>query len=461
MLHTSQEDEGVVKCPICHQSFSDTKKLKQHIPNCSPKKEDVRNHPATKVFQRLPSNQGSDSDSSSDNYDDESSECEDVEIRRNPQGQIVFSRNVWLKCPLQTVDKVPNNIDKLSCYSVYSNSRSELLEKCRDGRPWQHDTRTKWAGYDTVRYKNCNGMPVCPNNECLYKSEFGTENSPRFDRSNKCTICGATGEQIACPARKYTAFKGGCAHIFHHGTHTCEAKQLEQRPVELVASSIAVNPSVKPSTIQGNAILADMRSRKSWNDVQTTVKRVANKRAIANEKAKQKKQVLQKGDNFEAVKEYKKYTDSKDDLLVYVVDKNNQHVFKTSTVQMNVAKKMSSDSSHPLAKEFCCFDGKAKRTKNFVTLTASVYHSLLQRQIPLAIMECKNEDSQNVEVFWCIFNKAFKEANKCEEKFTPFGWATDMATANFIGLEQMYGEEIRNKIKGCEFHYRYSVNRHS
>eukprot|EP00112_Aurelia_sp_Birch-Aquarium-sp1_P005421 Seg1616.2 transcript_id=Seg1616.2/GoldUCD/mRNA.D3Y31 product="hypothetical protein" protein_id=Seg1616.2/GoldUCD/D3Y31 len=348
------QDVGVVDCPICHQGFSDNNELKQHIPNCSPK--NFAHLPPTKRFQRLPSDQESDSDSTSDNYDDDSSECEDVEIRRNSQGQIVFSRNVWLKCPLQTVDEVPNNIDKLSCYSLHSNSRGELLDKCRDGRPWKHDTRTKWAGYDTVRYKNCNGMPLCPNSECLFKREFGTENRLRFDRSNKCTICGAMGDHIACPARKYTAFKGSCAHVFHHGTHTCAVKQVEQRPVELVASSIAVNPSVKPSAIQGNAILADMRKRKSWNDVQSTVKRVANKKAIANEKTKQKKHFLPKGDNFEAVKEYKKYTDLKDELLVYVVDENNQHLFKTSTVQMNIAKKMLSDSSHPLAKEFCCFD---------------------------------------------------------------------------------------------------------
>ena len=76
-------------------------------------------------------------------------------------------------------------------------------------------------------------------------------------------------------------------------------------------------------------------------------------------------------------------------------------------------------------------------------------------------MECKSEDSENIERFWRIFNQAFKEANDCEQKFMPRGWTTDMATANFNGLERIYGEDVRNKIKGCEFHFRASVNKHS
>ena len=40
-----------------------------------------------------------------------------------------------------------------------------------------------------------------------------------------------------------------------------------------------------------------------------------------------------------------------------------------------------------ISEEF--FDGKDVRAKNSKTLTASVYHTLLTRQIPLAITECK------------------------------------------------------------------------
>ena len=34
-----------------------------------------------------------------------------------------------------------------------------------------------------------------------------------------------------------------------------------------------------------------------------------------------------------------------------------------------------------------------------------------------------------------------------------------MASANFNGLVQIYGEDVLDRIKGCEFHYKKSVNK--
>ena len=51
------------------------------------------------------------------------------------------------------------------------------------------------------------------------------------------------------------------------------------------------------------------------------------------------------------------------------------------------------------------YDGKRKRVRGFIPLTASVYHLLLQKQIPLAIMETEREDTTNVEFFWVLFNE--------------------------------------------------------
>ena len=112
-----------------------------------------------------------------------------------------------------------------------------------------------------------------------------------------------------------------------------------------------------------------------------------------------------------------------------------------------------------MSDEYCFFDGKEKRCKNFTTLTASTFHPFLQRQLPLATMECKSEDSENVGRFWSTFNKAYKEANDITTKFTPTGWVSDMATANFNGLQMIYGEEVLEKVKGCEFHFNMSLNR--
>ena len=55
------------------------------------------------------------------------------------------------------------------------------------------------------------------------------------------------------------------------------------------------------------------------------------------------------------------------------------------------------------------FDGKFKRCRNFVTLTASVYHPLLKKQIPLAVMEAEQESSENIALFWSLFNEGLQK----------------------------------------------------
>ena len=87
----------------------------------------------------------------------------------------------------------------------------------------------------------------------------------------------------------------------------------------------------------------------------------------------------------------------------------------------------SVEAQHLLSNEYCFFDGMVKRCKNFVTITTSVYHQMLQKQLPLAKMECKSEDSANIGRFWNNFNKAFMDVTKTDKMLSPVGWITDMA----------------------------------
>ena len=119
---------------------------------------------------------------------------------------------------------------------------------------------------------------------------------------------------------------------------------------------------------------------------------------------------------------------------------------------------MDMDTQHLLSNEYFFFAGKVKRNKNFDTLTASLCHPMLQKQLLLGAMDCKSEDSANIVRFWNNFNKPFKDVTKTDKKFSPVGWITDMTTANFIGLQLIYGEDVLHKIKGCEFHFRQSIN---
>jgi hypothetical protein len=72
----------------------------------------------------------------------------------------------------------------------------------------------------------------------------------------------------------------------------------------------------------------------------------------------------------------------------------------------------------------------------------SVYHPLLQKQIPIAIMEAEGEKTENVELFWYLFmNEAISKISE-NTSFNPIGWCTDMSGALISGIFATYLEKI-------------------
>ena len=146
------------------------------------------------------------------------------------------------------------------------------------------------TGYKSVRYRDCQGVFSCPNINCAFFLQFHEPNRVNFDKAGTCVICSAIGDFEKCSARKHVAaLQDDIIHVFHHGLHTCKAKEKAMRPIKLAERSIARNPFTKPSEIQSNAILADLRQRKGWDEVKKkTVESVTNIKSISNEKIKQK-----------------------------------------------------------------------------------------------------------------------------------------------------------------------------
>jgi hypothetical protein len=64
------------------------------------------------------------------------------------------------------------------------------------------------------------------------------------------------------------------------------------------------------------------------------------------------------------------------------------------------------------------FDGKMSRCKDFVSLTAHVYHPLLRKVIPSATMECEAENSLCVEHFWKYFNEFLQKVSRKKNIFS-------------------------------------------
>ena len=255
----------------------------------------------------------SDRCSSKNNYGDEKLHlCEEETLWSFNKQCKVVKKDLLRDVELQDVEKIPYDIDGLSAYRLVSPNRNLLLQQVRDGRPWKKDSSTKWSDYEKVRFKNCGGGLKCPNISCSFLKQYGYKNRLKFDKEKCCIICGAMGIVIICEPRKYIAFIGKEAHISHVGYHTRMAKRTDIRPTELVCESIAVDSSIAPSKIQGSSILSAIRKRKSWIEIGKVVEKVTDKKAITNEKLKQKRIIQPYRNKFKAIEEYKQYANQKD-----------------------------------------------------------------------------------------------------------------------------------------------------
>ena len=370
--------------------------------------------------------------------------------------QVKVSRGLWFNIPKIAANKLPNDIDGLRLFNIKSTDRKTLMRACQDGRKWKPDSRTDWKGYISVRYRDCFGSFICTNHACIFFQEYVVQNSFNFNKG-VCVYCITDGAHIKCCARKYTAFCSDTeADVYHYGIHNCTAKGYSQRPSYLVAKAISSDPGIKPANIQNNAVVSLLRNRESWEEIGKMVESTYSLKRISNEKVKQMK-LIQPKEGFDSIKGLKAFTNEKDKSLIYKVDEDRQIVFKTSSKKMKLTLNMDVDSSNFLGKEYCNFDGNHKRVVDFVTLTASVYHPLLKKQVILATMQCKHENE--ITILWELFNKAYQEVNGVENSFNPKGFCSDMAGANFSSLINVFGEEVLDRAKGCEVHFKLSYGK--
>lgn len=63
----------------------------------------------------------------------------------------------WHGVKRECVERIHFDIDGKRVFKIVGTNREELIHKYKDGRKWKTDTRTKWSGYSSVRYKECKG----------------------------------------------------------------------------------------------------------------------------------------------------------------------------------------------------------------------------------------------------------------------------------------------------------------
>ena len=92
------------------------------------------------------------------------------------------------------------------------------------------------------------------------------------------------------------------------------------------------------------------------------------------------------------------------------------------------------------------------------TLTLSIYHPLIRKQIILAILNCEGENKENVGFFWRCWEEVLGGKNE-STYFNPTGIILDEKGSNWKAVKNVYGKELLHRCYSCEFHFKQSVNR--
>jgi len=184
-----------------------------------------------------------------------------------------------------------------------------------------------------------------------------------------------------------------------------------------------------------------------WQTVEKEAASVVNRKQISNIKQKIRTGTEPHGHNFKAIVNFRESCDQKDKLYMFKINDRrrnpNQPSFLliSSKAKMKLAAAINNKKNDFLSEEFCFFVGKHNRCQGFATLTASVYHPLLRKQIPLAFMVVEKETTENVELFWKLFNETISKS------FNPIGCCTDMTGTNLFGIVNIFGVDAKKCIK--------------
>ena len=80
-------------------------------------------------------------------------------------------------------------------------------------------------------------------------------------------------------------------------------------------------------------------------------------------------------------------------------------MFKNSSASVDIGKKLDRVGGHYLSSRYVHFDGNEKIANNMTTLTLSIYHPLIRKQIILATLNCEEENKKTLSFFGDVGRK--------------------------------------------------------
>ena len=112
-----------------------------------------------------------------------------------------------------------------------------------------------------------------------------------------------------------------------------------------------------------------------------------------------------------------------------------------------------------MSKEYAFIDGTKSTCAGYTELTLSVYHPLVRRTIKLCSMLCSSENAQNVKTLVSCMDDIVMTVSG--SRFDPIGFVSDEGGAIQKGLVDFYGNEVKARLKACDFHFYQDRNRYA
>ena len=382
------------------------------------------------------------------------------------------------ECEVENVDSLPWEIDGDHVYELPA-TRSNFIDKYRDGRWFVMKDSTR-KGLNGIRKTGrCRGSLICLRDDCPKLTTEGVINTIDFKRIGNniftCSSCGYPGDRIYCGAFKVVEFDRdrGTMRCEHQGSHKCHLKpNVQARRKFLDELPLPISSTTKVKKHMQDCFRICLENKEvdrafelcdavSEADVLDKIKKM---RKYPN-KSLNRQDLLDSFSHISHIQCSLKKS-AHDRFLIYEWDcdkmkEKGSYVFNTSKVSLEMALKMGGkikigEQDSTLNEEPAFFDGMHRRVKNFVTLTMWVFHPGMRKMQILAVMECPREDTENIELFFRIFNKALCDyLDDDTYVWDPCLLMMDEKGANFEAVSRVFGENFRKtKTVTCQWHFR-------
>ena len=285
-----------------------------------------------------------------------------------------------------------------------------------------------------------------------------------------CAICQHYPKREECGARKLVEYddESETAIVYHIGWHKCHEKlDLQSRRRNLQARTKKYAETSASATQAGKLAVSNLIIQGKAKETKEETKYWIDKR-MAQRVINEQQPIHSKDENsFDAVGIMKRTLDEVNEYYIYRINNGSlngesDYVFKSSKQMAQLAIRMDVNGPEDgLQMENTYFDAAHTRVHSFKSFTLWLVHGPMQKMIRLANMEMWTENSNDIAIFFQLFNEILETVSGMPNyKFNPRCFLCNKGGANYKVVKIVYGEDFCcDSVRGCQFHFKQQVQK--